>query len=352
MMKKKILIILIVLMILSIFNVSIIAKEEYVLKYGTADIVDPFSGPTPAYASVFKSEVERLSGGKIKVELYPNAQLGDQRSMTEQVRQGTLESCNIASGVLASLYYEKLGIFDMPFTFSSAEVIRRVVDVNNTFTKKMIQECAEKTDIRILSVVPLGFRHVTNNVRPIHTPDDMEGLKIRTMEVVPHIKLFEALGANPTPIPFYEVYTSLQTNVVDGQENPFAMILAQKFYQVQDYLTLTGHVYGICLNIISEKWLQTLPEELKEVVIEADRVAAITFNGMNALVGAVGLEEVKEKGMEVYAPSAEEIAMFREKAVPAVKEWMSEQFGSDFVEEYLAVVKQAEEEIKAEIYLK
>jgi len=348
-MKKILFVILNILIIGSIFIGVVTAEEQYVMKYSFADVSDPFSGPTPAYASVLKAEVERLSCGRIKVEIYPNAQLADQRSSCEQVRKGTIEACNISSGVLASLYFEKFGIVDMPFTFSSREVARRLLDINNPFTRKLVEECVEETGIRILDIVPFGFRNLTNNIRPIHSPDDMKGLKIRTMEIVPHMKLMESLGAIPTPIPFYELFTSLQTKVVDGEENPLSMIVAQKFYQVQKYCTLTGHVMGIGATLINEKWFQSLPEDLKLALVEADRVASTAYNGIGAITNSVFVEKLKSLGMEIYVPTSEEMAMFREKAVPYVKKWMEEELGEDFVAEYLAAVRAVENEIKAEM---
>ena len=133
------------------------AQEEYVLKFSWVDPPDPLGQSTSGYAAVLKAEIEKLSGGRIKVELYPAGQLGDQRSSTQQVRKGTIEACNISSGVMASLYYPELGIFDMPFSFSSREVTRRVFDKENPFTKKLIEDCAEKTGIRILSLQPFVF---------------------------------------------------------------------------------------------------------------------------------------------------------------------------------------------------
>jgi len=242
-----------------------------------------------------------------------------------------------------------LGVIQIPFAFSSKEVARRLFDINNPFTRKLVEECVEKTGIRILSLVPYGFRHLTNNVRPVHSPNDMVGLKIRTMEVVPHMKLMQSLGATPTPIPFLELYTSLQTGVVDGQENPLSHVIAQKFYQVQKYLTLTSHICGITANLVNEKWFQSLPDDLKSALIVGDRVAQATLNGFSSLLDSTSLETIKSLGMEVYAPTPEEMAMFKEKAVPYVKKWMEEELGTDFVAEYLAAIEAVENEIKAEV---
>ncbi|PKP61912.1 hypothetical protein CVT91_01475 [Candidatus Atribacteria bacterium HGW-Atribacteria-1] len=350
-MKKILFIILSILIIGSTFYIGVVtAQEQYILKYSHTDAADPFvGGASPAYAVSLKAEVERLSGGKIKVEIYPGGQLGDSRSIAEQIRKGTVEASNIGSGLLASLYFEKMNIFDMPFSFSSKEVARRVLDINRPFTRKLVEECAEKTGIRILGLMPYGLRYLTNNIRPVHSPDDMKGLKIRTMEIVPHMELIKSLGAIPTPIPWLELYTSLQTKVVDGMECPFYLIASQKFYQVQKYLTTTGHIMGIAADIISEKFFQSLPDDLKVALIEGVRVAQDAFIGFGTVMDSTGLKEIEASGTEVYTLTPEEMAMFKEKTVPAVRKWMEKQLGADFITEYLAVIKAAEDELRAEV---
>ncbi len=324
-------------------------QQSYVMKFSWVDPPDPLGQSTSGYAAVLKAEIEKLSGGRIKVELYPGGQLGDQRSSVQQVRRGTIEAANISSGVLASLYYPNLGIVDMPFSFSSREVARRVFDGENPFTKKLIADCVQKTGIRILSLQPFGFRHLTNNVRPVRSPADTKGLKIRTMEIVPHMELMKSLDANPVPIPFLELYTSLQTKVVDGEENTLQNIVAQKFYQVQRYLTLDGHVMGVGATLINEKWFQSLPQDLKLAVIEGERVATITYTGLGELLDTLAMEKLRSEGMEIYAPSAQEMKKFRDQAVPHVRKWMEGQLGKAFVAEYLDAIDKAERDLQSEV---
>jgi len=348
-MKKVLFVVLSILIMGSAFIGVVTAQEQYVLKYSSSDPADPFAQPESAYALALKSEVERLSGGRIKVEIYPAGQLGDQRSSAEQVRKGIIQMAGMSSGVLSSAYFEKLSVIDLPFTFSSREVARRFFDSNNPFIRKLGEECVEKTGIRILSLLPFGFYQFFNSVRPIHSPDDMKGLKLRVSQSVSQMKIYEALGAAPTPIPFLEVYTSLQTKVVDGLNTSFSNMVAAKFYQVQKYCTLTGHLLLVVGHIINEEWFQSLPDDLKLALIEGERVAQTVSNGYGTLLDNVGLEKVKSLGMEVYTPTPEEMAMFKEKAVPYVKKWMEKQFGTDFVAEYLAAVKAVEDELKAEV---
>ncbi|MDI3517132.1 MAG: TRAP-type transport system periplasmic protein [Thermotogota bacterium] len=327
--------------------IIVVAKEKvYVLKYSWISPLEPFEQCSGAYATVFKNELERLSGGKIKVELYPSAQLGDQRASIELLVQGMIQGADVASGVFASLMYPPLEIVDMPFLFSSYEVAYLALGpYTNPFMKKLVEDCAKKTGVRILNILPFGFRHILNSKRPIRTPDDLKGLKIRTMEIVPHIKMMEALGATPVPIPWTELYTSLQTGVVDGFENTPQNILQGKFYQIQKYLTLTGHVMGVGAILISEKWFQSLPDELKVAVIDAGRAAAKAYVGITLIQDALGIQELKAKGMNVYAPTPGELKQFKDRAVPAVKAYMEERLGSDFVNEFLNSIEEIKQKM-------
>jgi len=150
------------------------------------------------------------------------------------------------------------------------------------------------------------------------------------------------------PIPFLELYTSLQTKVVDGQENTLQNIVAQKFYQVQKYLTLSGHLMGVGATLVNEKWYQSLPDDLKLALVEGERVAQATYNGIGALLDAVALDKLREYGMEIYFPTPDELQMFREKAVPYVRGWMEKEVGPGLVARYLAAIEAAEEDLARE----
>jgi C4-dicarboxylate-binding protein DctP len=325
---------------------SAVAKPQYVVKYTHTALADPMAQASCGKAAVFKAELEKLSGGRIRVDIYPAGQLGDQLSAVQQVRKGAIQITDISSGVLASLYYPKLEIVDLPFLFSSKIIARMVLDNNSPFIKELIADCAKKTGIRILSLAPFGFRHMTNNVRPIRTPDDMKGLKMRTMEIVPHKKLMEAFGATPVPVPWMELYTSLQTKVVDGQENPLQNLVMAKFYQVQKHLTLTGHTMGVGGFLCNEQWYQSLPDDLKLAVVEAEKISRLTFDGFGELLDTLALEELKKYGMQVYSPTRQEIQMFKDKAFPYVRKWMEQEYGQKLVSEFLDSIKAAEAKIK------
>lgn len=327
----------------------VIAEEGYVIKYSHLGVPNPMIQASSAKATVFKAELEKLSEGRMRVDIYPSGQLAGQRSSVQQVRKGTIHIADISSGVLASLYYEPLEILDMPYLFSSRATARMVLDNQNPFTKKLIEDCAKKTGIRILSLGPFGFRHMTNNVRPIRTPDDMKGLKMRTMEIRPHMKLMESLGAAFEPVPWLELYTSLQTKVVDGEETTLQNIVMGKLYQVQKHLTLTSHVMGVGAFLCNEKWYQSLPDDLKLALVEAEKVARLTYDGLGELLDTVALEKLKSYGMQVYPPTPQEMQMFKDKALPYVRKWMEEKYGHQLVSQFLTSVEAAEKQLREEM---
>lgn len=322
---------------------------QYTIKFSWADPADPLKQSTSAYALVFQQEAERLSGGKIKVELYPAGQLGDQRSSTEQVARGTIQMTNISSGVLASLYFPKLEILDMPFLFTSREHASRVLNVQtNPFMSKLNNDLMKSTGIRLLNVVPFGPRHLTNNVRRIRTPADVKGLKIRTMEIVPHQKLIESMGGTPVPIPFLELYTALQTKVVDGEENTIQNILAQNYFEVQKYLTISNHVMGVGATLINEKFYQSLPADVRAALIEADHVAQMVYNGLAQVLDATGIEALRQKGMDIYYPTPAEYKSFQDVAIPYVRKYMEQKVGAAFVKDFLQSIDDISNQMQQE----
>lgn len=319
----------------------VIADEEFLIKYSHCGAPEPMLQCSSAAAVVFKAELEKLSRGRIRVDVHPGGQLGGLRSSVNQVKKGTIHIADISSGVLASLYYEPLEILDIPYLFSSRATARIALDRSNPVIRRLVEDCAEKTGIRILSLDPFGFRHMTNNVRSIRTPADMKGLKIRTMEIVAHRKLMESFGAQAVPVPWLELYTSLQTNVVDGEETTLQNMIMGKLYQVQEHLTLTGHLMGVGAILCNEKWYQSLPDDLRTAVVEAEEVARLTYDGFGELLDTLALEKLKSK-MQVHELTAQQTQMFRDTAVPYIRKYMEEKYGRQLVSEFLASVEAAE----------
>ena len=319
------------LMASALMLAAVPAMAQEKLKATWTDPDDPTTAPVTAYMHVFQSQVARLAGDSFAVELYPNGQLGDQRAMVQQISRGSLHFANIASGVLASLGYPRLGIVDLPFLFKSRAHFNATMNRDNPFIKELMDDVASETGIRVISLHPYGFRDMTTKDTPVHSPADMKGLRMRTMEVVPHQQMMEALGATPVPIPYLELYTSLQTGVVDGQENPPTNILLQRFYQVQGNMTLTQHVMTVGAVITNEDWWQSLDDEQRKAILAADAEGSLAHDGIGGVQDLLGVQKIRDEGVEVYTPTPAEMEEFHAATIEPTKAWAVDQFGEEFV---------------------
>ena len=245
---------------------SAFAAPEYTIKIG---YIGSDTHPTMKAMKDFAKEVEAGSKGKIKVELYPNAQLGGDRELTEAVQMGTIQMAIPSTSALAG-FDKRIQVLDLPYLFTTRKAAFDAVDGE---LGKKLNSYLEKKGFMILGYQENGFRHVTNSKKPIKTPADLKGLKIRTMENPMHLAFFKELGANPTPMSWGELYTALQQGTVDAQENPYAMIDDGKFYEVQKYVSETGHVFSYEVLIANKKFMEKLPEGLRKLVISAAKKA-------------------------------------------------------------------------------
>ena len=203
----------------------------------------------------------------------------------------------------------------------------------------------KKTGLRCLDINDNGYRNFTNNVRPVHTPADLKGLKIRTMENPAHMKMVNAMGAIATPIAWAETYTALQLGTVDGQENPVSLIVAKRFYEVQKNCTLDGHIFSIDFTWINEKFYQSLPADLRQVVQDGAEMSGLVHRGMKILTNALGVDVLKKKGMAVYTPTDEERQMFKEASQKPVIEWIKTKIDPSRVDEFLRAIDEAEKKL-------
>ena len=217
----------------------------------------------------FKEEVDKKLPGKYDIQLYANAQLGDDVKTTEAARMGNLEMTGPSSSPLTGIVKE-LGVFDLPFLFPNTTVAYTVMD--GPAGQKLL-DMMEAKGLKGLAYWENGFRHLTNSAHEVKTPEDVKGLKIRVMQNPIHLATWKALGANPTPMPFSELFTAMQQKTVDGQENPIPTIYLSKYNEVQKYVTLTGHVYTPHILIISKKVWDGMPKDDQTVFQEAAYVA-------------------------------------------------------------------------------
>ena len=245
------------------------AAPEYTIKVG---YIVSDTHPTMQAMKVFAKDVDAGSKGKIKVELYPNAQLGGDRELCEGVQMGTIQMAIPSTSALAG-FDKRIQVLDLPYLFTTRKAAFDAVDGE---LGQKLNTYLSKKGFEVLGYQENGFRHVTNSKRPIKTPADLKGLKIRTMENPMHIAFFKELGANPTPMSWGELYTALQQGTVDAEENPYAMIDDGKFYEVQKYVSETGHVFSYEILIANKKFMDKLPADLRKVVVDAAHKAIMT----------------------------------------------------------------------------
>jgi C4-dicarboxylate-binding protein DctP len=272
---------------------------------------------------VFKKMVEQKTTGRVKVDIYPASQLGKEREQFEGVKLGTIEMCMIAEGPMAG-FFPEIMVVGIPYLYANEVTAWRSLD--GSFGKTLFEEMRKKTGVRALGIGENGFRNFTNRVRPIKSPDDMKGLKIRTMENPAHMAMVKALGASATPIAWGEVYMALQQGVVDGQENPVSVIEVSKFNEVQKYLTLDGHVYSILPILINDKFFMSLPQDIQKIIVDVARTATTVQRGQNVKKVYDGVKSLQDKGMEVYSPNEKELQMFRDKSQQPVLEFLDKTF--------------------------
>lgn len=319
------------------------AQAEKVMKLHHLNNDDPFDNPTGAMAIVFKNLVESGTNGSVTVQTFPNAQLGKDGEVLSQVRAGVVQSGIHSVGGFASAY-PMIGVIDVPFAFPNIATTYEVFD--GPFGDTLAADIEAKTDLKILGFGDSGgFFAISNSKRQIKSPDDMKGLKIRTMGLDTHKELITSLGGEPTAIAWTEVYTSLQTGVADGQMNPVPIISFARFDEVQKYLSLTNHLFAPYVWAVNKTFWDSLTPEEQGVVQAAAKSAIVAGRGISRIIEASdrGLPKLAQ-GMEVYAPTAEERAAFREAAQPAVKKVIVEKHGAEgeqLLNSFMAAIDEA-----------
>jgi tripartite ATP-independent transporter DctP family solute receptor len=305
---------------------------------------DPFDNPTGAMATVFKSQVEAGTNGGITVQTFPNGQLGKDNEVLEQVKTGVVESGIFSVGGFAA-GYPLIGVLDVPFAFPNISLTYPVFD--GPFGQRLAADIKKKTGLTVLGFGDSGgFFHITNNKRPITSPADVAGLKIRTMGLDTHKAIIQALGGQPTAIAWAEVYTALQTGVADGQMNPIPIIAFAKLNEVQHYLTLTGHLFAPYVWVMNTKFWDGLTPEEQSVVSYAAKSAIVAGRGIGRIIEASprGLPALS-KTMKVNALTDAQKKAFRDKTLPEVTKVINQKFGAEgkeMMEAFIAAIKAAE----------
>ncbi|MCM5705700.1 TRAP transporter substrate-binding protein [Larsenimonas salina] len=287
---------------------------DYTLKFGHLANKDNIWNKA---AEHFKKEVEENSNGRIDVQIFPNDQLGGEMEVINSIQLGTADMT--ITGESLQNWAPLAALMAVPYAFKSEEQLEQAVD--GDIGKKITDQIEQRTGLVPIAWFERGPRELTSN-RPIKTPDDLDGLRLRVPNVPLFVKTWQALGAKPTPMAFGEVFTSLQQNTIDGQENPLSLIESASFNEVQQYVNMTNHVRSWIYVVIGKRKLESMPEDLQQVVLEAGRdmqsYEATLFKKDQARLKSA----LEEKGM-TFVDSDE--AAFAEKARPAVEKALNDE---------------------------
>lgn len=281
-------------------------------------------------ANVFKEYVEEKTNGDVKVDIYPNAVLGTEPEQVEMLNMGTLDLSVIGFGGLVN-YVPEDAASSLPFLFESYEEARVLIDGK---VGDLMKEAAAKKGFQILSFMEMGFTQITNNIRPINHPDDMIGIKMRAPNVPQLVSIMRQLGANPSTMPYSELYLGLSQGVVDGQFNPINAIYETKFYEVQDYLTFVNLTYAFGYVIMNKELYDSLSPELQQIVQEGAQQGALKTREMLSQVEEEALEKMKDNFKEISYP---ELEPFRVKVAPVYDDFR-DLAGKDIVDQIIEIV--------------
>lgn len=295
--------------------------------------------PMHAAALKFKGCLEQATNGSIEVQIFPSGQLGNATNALEGLKFGTVEMAVVHDGGISSVY-RPFDIFAIPYLFPDHETAYKVLD--GKFGQEFADEMLKQTGIRLLSYADNGIRHFTNSKHPIKTPQDLKGLKIRVQPAPVFLTMVRALGASPSAIDWGELPAALSQGTVDGEENSVTNIMAASLYQSQKYATLDGHVYSLHAYLIGDTFYQSLDDTERKAIDTCVIPARDIHREMTRAQDLSAEKVLTQAGMEVYVPSADEIAQFREITQPTVVKDLKKSVGEKWVDGLLQAVKEAQ----------
>ena len=270
----------------------------------------------------FKEVAEELSGGRFKVEVYANNTIGASRELVEGVQANEIQMAECSQSVYASFTDELISV-GLPFLFKNRQAGYDFFD--SEVGDQIADVIAEQTGVRIVGYFENGIRQLTNSKRPVTSPDDMKGLKIRVMESPLYIEMFTEMGANPSPMAFSELYTALQQGTVDGQDNPWTIVSTNAFYEVQSYATDLSHTFDITCFAINDQFYQELPEDLREVVDKAAEAAVETNRALSIELENEYIATIEGGGCQITRLTDEQRQVFRD-ATAGCYDWFRQNY--------------------------
>ncbi|MFN3209085.1 MAG: TRAP transporter substrate-binding protein [Roseovarius sp.] len=309
-----------------------LAEPDFKFKFANVDAPQSIGGHG---TQVFADCMAEQSGGRVEIQIFPSGALGGQSDNLESVRTDLLDLTNVVSPIVT--VDPLLSVFTLPYVFRDRD---HVANVLKGEVGDLVSQRLQDRDLVVLGYWEGGFRQITNNVRPINVPDDLEGIKIRTPSDPTRIMMFDAMGASAAALPWSEVYSALQTGVFDGQENPALYVEDASFYEVQKYLSFTSHVYGVSYLLMSKGAFGKLPEDLQKVAFECGRVSADATVEYGTKADAEAADKATERGMEV---NEADIPAFMAAARPMHAEMIEKTLKGDDVQKAKDLLKAIED---------
>jgi len=289
----------------------------------------------------FASEVDKATGGKIKIKVFPNSVLGSEEKMLQAI-QGGVQEFYLGSLVPFAVRKKELQIFDFPFLFANDNEVAKVLD--GPIGQKMLDNLNDTGAIG-LTWAGGAFRNVANSKRPINKFEDLKGLKIRVMQSPVAIESFKAMGINATPMPYAEVYTALEIHALDGVEHPPVDMFQNKIFEVQKYLVITNHVYTPVALVVSNKWFSALPADQQAAIRKAAVIARDFERAEEIRQAKDAVNNLRSSGMTVTELSPQELEKMRAAVRPVIDKF-SDSIGADFVKSFFAEVEKARKSTK------
>ncbi len=300
------------------------SEKTYLIKIGQGQTAGE---PQIKAMELFKEVVEAKSAGKIRVDVYPNNQLGNQRDVTEGIQLGTVQMASISSPMAS--FVPEANLFELPFLFENRDHFYAVLD---SAIGEGLKPAFARRGFILLGYFDVGVRHIMTVNQPIRSFDDMKGLKIRTMENPVHLDAFRAFGANPIPMAYGEVYTALEQGVIDGAEAANTNYYAKKFFEPSPYWAQVGWIHLVEYVILSRYFFERLPDEYKKIIEEAAQTIIIQERQWYSANDIKFLANLKDEGVEVTFP---ERAPFREASLKVYQKWADKVGGMDLIKKIL-----------------
>jgi len=310
----------------------------YTIKFATNPAeLTPETSPDTCWAYTLRDYIEAESGGRLKLDLYPSAQLGGHSEIAQGVAGGSIEMGIVNISVLTALDADLMA-FTIPGLYNNTQECTDVL--NSDMAKEMFAKLESNMHFQVVYPYCNGYRNFTNSKKEIHTVGDAKGLSFRVMEDPVSIAMVEAIGAKAVPMSASEMYVAMQNGVVDGHENTITNVIQDLTYEVQNSMVLDKHTASISITLMSQSWFDSLPTDLQQIILDGQTAAFEATFALTERLNAEGVEVLREKGMAVYEPTVEELEEWQSTIFSATSTYVRSQVGDELVDKVIAEIEE------------